>query len=203
MNEAIDRVLTFWFGPEPATKTEADALFGRWFGAGAALDRDIESRFGAAARSAAEGRLDDWASSARGRLALILLLDQVPRHVHRGSAAAFEQDARALELTTSGIDTGMDQELPVLERGFFYMPLQHAESSEAQQLSVRVYDALAQAAAAPAVVPLLRSFADYARMHRDIVIRFGRFPHRNRQLGRDDTADERQYMQDGGPSFGQ
>jgi uncharacterized protein (DUF924 family) len=203
MRDAVDRLLGHWFRPEPETTTEAEALFDRWFVGGADVDRDIETRYGALARAAAAGELDDWATGARGRLALILLLDQVPRHVHRGTAAAFEQDEKALALTSSGIENEMDRELPPLQRAFFYMPLQHSESRDAQELSVRRYEALAGAHIKPPVGPMLRQFADHARMHRDIVARFGRFPHRNPLLGRADAAEERRFMNEGGPSFGQ
>ena len=203
MKEPIARLLDHWFAPAPGTRTEAEALMKRWFEGGTDVDRDIEVRFGALARAAAAGELDGWAADARGRLALILLLDQVPRHLHRGSAEAFSQDAKALALTMSGIDLGMDRSLPPLERGFFYMPLQHAESPQAQERAVRVYEALAEEHAEAPLGPLLQEFAEYARLHRDIVVRFGRFPHRNRQLGRNDTPEERSFKASGGPSFGQ
>jgi uncharacterized protein (DUF924 family) len=203
MRNAIDRLLDHWFGAEPATEAEAQALLARWFVGGTEVDRDIEQRYGSLAVEAAAGRLDDWAGTARGRLALILLLDQVPRHVHRATAAAFDQDHKASALTTSGIEERMDEQLPPLQRAFFYLPLQHSESRDAQALSVRTYEALADTHTDPPLGPLLRVFTHHAHVHRDIVERFGRFPHRNRQLGRADTAEERLYMQEGGPSFGQ
>src|SRR5690606_2591776 len=133
------------------------------------------ARFGTTAELAVSGELDAWGESAEGRLALILLLDQVPRHLHRGTAAAFAQDAKALALSTEGIEKGYDRELPVLERGFFYMPLEHAESLDAQELSVRMFEKLAADDSAPDFYgSALRSMLDYAKQHRDIVARFGR-----------------------------
>src|SRR5690606_24259379 len=139
----------FWFGPQPRSREELEQQFRRWFFADSALDAEIAARFGETARLAARGELDAWADSARGRLALILLLDQVPRHLHRGTAEAFAQDAKALALSTEGIEKGYDRELPVLERGFFYMPLEHAESLDAQELSVRMFEKLAADDGAP------------------------------------------------------
>ncbi|MBN1239506.1 MAG: DUF924 domain-containing protein [Gammaproteobacteria bacterium] len=203
MEDPIGRLLDHWFGPEPRTDEEAEALFSRWFDGGEAVDRDVRARFGDAARAAAAGELDHWADSARGRLALILLLDQVPRHLQRGSAAAFEQDGKAAALSSSGIDRRMDRELPALERAFFYLPLQHAESLPAQERSVQAYEALAAEHPDPPVGPMLGRFLEYARVHRDIVERFGRFPHRNRHLNRSDTDEERLFLRNGGPTFGQ
>lgn len=204
MDERIESLLRFWFEPQPRSREDLEQRFDRWFKADPAVDAEITARFGATARLAARGELDAWADFAKGRLALILLLDQVPRHLHRGTAAAFAQDAKALALSTEGIEKGYDRELSVLERGFFYMPLQHAESLDAQELSVRMFEKLAADDGAPDFYgPALESMLDYARQHRDIIARFGRFPHRNTALGRADTDAEREYLRGGGPRFGQ
>lgn len=203
MEDLIARLLDDWFGPEPRTDEEAQALFTRWFEGGDDVDLAVRQRYGEAARAAAAGELDEWSGSAEGRLALVLLLDQVSRHLHRGSAAAFEQDGKALELVLSGIEQGMDAQLPALQRAFFYLPLQHAESLPAQELSVRRYEALAAAHREPPVGAMLEQFLESARMHRDIVARFGRFPHRNRHLNRSDTNEELRFLESGGPTFGQ
>lgn len=204
MDERIESLLRFWFEPQPRSREELEQQFRRWFFADSALDAEIAARFGETARLAARGELDAWADSARGRLALILLLDQVPRHLHRGTAEAFAQDAKALALSTEGIEKGYDRELPVLERGFFYMPLEHAESLDAQELSVRMFEKLAADDGAPDFYrAMLESMVDYARQHRDIVARFGRFPHHNAALGRADTDAERAYLGGDAPRFGQ
>lgn len=204
MDDSIESLLDYWFGSEPSTKKMVDERYERWFIGSAVIDADIASRFGTLARRAADGELDDWAATARGRLALILLLDQMPRHLHRGTAAAFEQDEKAMHLTRTGMDAGMDRELHVLQRAFFYMPLQHAESTEAQELSVQRFEGLAaDPSTEKHLQPVLQSFAEYARMHRDIVLRFGRFPHRNRPLGRTNTVVEEGFLREGAETFGQ
>lgn len=203
MDKTAESLLSFWFDPAPCTREELEQLFHQWFEPDDALDARIAERFGEAARRAARSDLDHWRHEARSRLALILLLDQVPRHLHRGTAAAFAQDDKALGLTLEGIKAGMDFELPILQRGFFYIPLQHAEDADVQALSVRKFEALRAEPAPPFYGFVLDSMAEYARLHRDIVERFGRFPHRNRALGRDDTPAEREFLRDGGPRFGQ
>jgi|SRR5690606_35146492 len=204
MDERIEQLRSFWFEPAPRTKDDVERRFDRWFNADEATDAEIAKRFGALARSAARDELDHWKDDPQGRLALILLLDQVPRNLHRGTADAFAQDPKALALTIEGIESGMDKLLPVLERAFFYMPLQHAERRDAQELSVRMFRALRDDPSAPDEHrEALDSMLEYAELHRDIVERFGRFPHRNVALGRADTEEERRYLSDGGPRFGQ
>src|SRR5690606_17045287 len=148
---------------------------------------------GAVLEDAGAGRLDGWARSPRGRLALIIVLDQLSRNIHRDSAAAFASDARAQALCMEGLERGDDRELAPLERWFFYMPLEHAESLELQERSVREFERLA--AEAPAELQsALEAALDYARRHRDVIARFGRFPHRNTVLGRDSTPEEQAYL---------
>jgi len=199
----IETVLGFWFGGDATDPAAVEASWKRWFGGGDATDRDIRTRFADLTEAARREELTAWRETSRGRLALIILLDQFGRNVHRGTAAAFATDGEALALTLDGIDAGLDRALAPLERVFFYMPLQHAESREVQRRSVDVFAALAEAAAPAHVGELLRSSAEYARQHRDIIERFGRFPHRNAVLGRTSTAAEREYLDAGAPSFGQ
>jgi len=198
----IEAVLDFWFGDlaEPAA---VSAAWNRWFRGGAAADRDIGERFAGLTEAARRGELAAWAATARGRLALVIVLDQFGRNLHRGTAAAFAADADALALTLEGIETGLDRALAPLERVFLYMPLQHAESRTVQARSVATFAALAESDAPAHVCELLRSSADYARQHRDIIERFGRFPHRNTVLGRPSTAAELEYLDAGAPTFGQ
>jgi len=204
MDESIERLLEYWFGAELDSPAALDRQFARWFVADDAIDAEIASRFGTDAERAARGELAHFRETAKGRLALILLRDQVPRHLHRGTAAAFAQDSVALGLTVEGIENGMDLELPVLQRAFLYMPLQHAEAIDAQELALLKFGEMRDEPGTPEHVrPALDDFARHARMHRDIVARFGRFPHRNRALGREETAAEREFLQSGGPSFGQ
>jgi uncharacterized protein (DUF924 family) len=154
-------------------------------------------------RRAASGRLSAWAATSEGRLALILLLDQFPRSLHRGTADAFAHDVQALALAREGIAAGADRELSPFARMFFYMPLQHAESLPLQQESLRMFRALAREPAPEHVRSALAEALRYAELHADIIARYGRFPHRNPSLGRASTAAEEAFLRGGGPTFGQ
>lgn len=198
-------VLEYWFADAVADSTAAAARMRWWFGGDAdpaARDAECRERFGALLPEAARGALDAWNATPRGRLALVLVLDQFPRNVHRGRAAAFATDGRALATTRAGLALGHDHALAPLERMFFYMPLQHAEDRDAQAESVERFAALA-ADAPPELRATLASAHDFAVQHRAIVERFGRFPYRNAPLGRESTAAEREWLAAGGPSFGQ
>lgn len=195
-------VLSFWF--EDATRSP-DALQRRgavWFRADPAFDRECATRFAAALEDAARGALQDWADSPRGRLALVILLDQIPRNIHRGSPAAFMHDAQAAAHCVAAIESGQDRHLHPVERVFLYMPLQHTEDLALQCLSIERFESLAAE-----VDDVWRdNFTEnvrFAREHHDIVERFGRFPHRNRTLGRESTEEELRYFAGGAPTFGQ
>lgn len=195
-------VLEFWFGgavENPALVTEASR---RWFLASRDEDAEIVTRFAALLERAAKGELDDWARTPRGALALIIVLDQFSRNVHRGSATAFANDARALQLCQDGLARGQDAALAPVERAFFCMPLQHAEDIGTQRQSVECVEQLFEDASAE-LRPHLEDFVRFAKLHRDIIARFGRFPHRNHVLGRTATPQEEAYLADGGQRFGQ
>ena len=199
----VEAVLEFWFGPDPGDAVALLPYRERWFSAGDALDREIRRRFAPVLARAADGALAVWLKSARGRLAMILLFDQFSRNIHRGTADAFAYDGRALELSLQGIENGHDRELCVVERIFFYMPFQHAESREIQAQGVELFEALAEEPAPKHMQRAARSCAGYARQHEAIIAEFGRFPHRNRVLERASTEQEAAFLRDGGPSFGQ
>ena len=163
----------------------------------------MRDRFGPAMAAAAASDLAAWEAQPRDRLALILLLDQFPRNVFRGTAAAFSQDSIALDQTLDGIASAQDQDLQPFERLFFYLPLQHCESVEMQNRSVQLFDELARSATTATLTEALANSADYARQHRDIIVEFGRFPHRNACLGRTSTEAELRFLEQGGASFGQ
>jgi uncharacterized protein (DUF924 family) len=175
----------------------------RWFDSTAEEDRELGLGFGTLAQDALSRRLDGLAASPRGRLGLILLLDQLPRNLYRGRPEAFAGDARALALSTDGLDRGLDSALAPVERIFFCMPLQHAEDRAIQARAVETFAALAAVPAPPPLAAALRNCADYAVAHREIVERFGRFPYRNRTLGRESTHAELDFLAGGGPRFGQ
>ena len=173
-----------------------------WYGFDAATDTLIRDRFSALVEAAVAGSYRSWENQALSRLALIVVLDQFTRNVHRGRAGAFDGDARALRLALDAIDRGMDREVDPIPRGFFYLPLQHAEDLAIQERSVRIaerFDVVCRAA----FEDFSGGLAPYAREHRDVVARFGRFPHRNEALGRESTANELAYLAGDAPSYGQ
>ncbi len=174
-------VLDFWFDP----RTTPD-----WFKGGAAFDREVETRLGALYAQARDGEIDGWAVEPPGLLALVILLDQVPRNIHRGTPAAFVTDAKALALARLGVDRGFDAGFDTDRRLFLYLPFEHAENLADQERSVALFRALGHA-----------EYLDYAIRHRDVVARFGRFPHRNAILGRASTAAELAFLEQPGSSF--
>jgi uncharacterized protein (DUF924 family) len=200
MTDQPDRVLAFWFGP-PGSATE---IAGRqrklWFGKSPANDRAVTERFAATLAAATAGHLDHWARTPRGRLALVIVLDQFPHHIHRDQPQAFATDPQSLALSLDALAAGEDRQLAPIERVFLYLPLEHAESLELQERSVSLYEQLAHQAAADERA-LFDGFLDYARKHLDVVARFGRFPHRNEILGRPSTPDELEFLKQPGSRF--
>ena len=201
-------ILNFWFGPRPYSNAQVNQHSRLWFGEANApeltpqTDELVRERFGDLTRQAAEGKLSAWESGPRRRLALILLLDQFSRNIYRGTAQAFAQDPRALSLTLSGMQFGADATLDAVERIFFYLPLTHAEDADVQEESVAAFRRLH--AESPAEMHgIFDASLDSAVEHRDIIARFGRFPHRNRALQRDSTPEELQWLSSTGKSFGQ
>lgn len=193
-------LLTFWFGHNPDDRDVAVQQRALWFEKDAAVDTEIAERFGGLHAQAVHGALDGWARTPRGRLALILLLDQISRHLYRDTAHAFAQDAAALALCREGLERGDDQRLRPVERLFFYLPLEHAEFLEAQREALVRYEALRDE------VPELwrevfQQHVDFAHRHLEVVERFGRFPHRNAALGRASTEAEREFLATPGSSF--
>ncbi len=195
-------VLDFWFGPDPLAPQNLPDRLQLWFGsddppeAVAARDAAVISRFGALMEAAALGELDRWSGSPHRLLALILLLDQFPRHAWRGRALAFSRDQKALALALDGLQTGADAALSLVQRLFLYLPLQHAESPEIQEESVAAYRRLLADSPVGQREFFARSLA-FAEQHRRIVQRFGRFPHRNGPLARRSTAEELEYLRSG------
>jgi uncharacterized protein (DUF924 family) len=197
----IEKVLDFWFGACGADGALDPTRQKMWFGDGKKYDAEIRERFGALHRRACRGELDaEWSKTPQGRMALIVLLDQFSRHVHRGTALSFAQDAAAQRLALDGINDGADRELIPAQRSFFYLPFEHAEDVELQRLSVRCFESLARAVA-PAHQKDYDSFLDYAQRHLAIIERFGRFPHRNAILARASTPEEIEFLKQPGSSF--
>ena len=191
-----EEVLSYWF-PEDDIFDADQETFGRqmqwWFAGGPEVDMEISERFGQVLEQARRGELDHWADTPRGRLALIVVLDQFSRNVYQGSPLSYAQDEKALELSVEGIDAGMDRELSLMERIFFWMPLAHSEDLALQDRVVRHQEE--EAANAP---PHLRSMAEFgisqARAARTVIARFGRHPHRNEILGRTSSPEELEYL---------
>ena len=202
MPARIDGVLSFWFGLSRNDPVLAEELMPRWFSADPVLDAEIRSRFRSDYDAAVAGQLISWEQTARGTLALILLLDQFPRNMFRGQPRAFAEDATAERLCLEGLEQELDVQLSPIERGFFYMPLQHTEIAHLQDISVQQYERLLRDSEPP-WKPLVRGMLNYAYEHRDIIHRFGRFPHRNAILGRQSTMEERDFLAEGSPDYGQ
>ena len=188
-------VLEFWFGdPPPHTEASVRARLPLWFGKRAADDVQIHERFGTLYDLACSGGCEAWTASAQGALALIVVRDQFARVLHRGCAKAFSSDVSNLVTARSAVAAGFDRTLSAVERVFLYMPYMHSESSAVQDESVTLYAALSSEAPA-AIKPFLAEVLSYAERHREIVTRFGRFPHRNETLGRTTSDDEHSFLQ--------
>jgi uncharacterized protein (DUF924 family) len=157
-----------------------------WFRKDDAFDAELRGRFLGAHEAAARGELDGWAETPEGALALLILLDQFPRNVFRGSARMFATDARAVAVADAAIAAGHDADVDAALRVFFYLPFEHAEDLTLQERCVGLCR------------PLREDYLRFAILHRDIVARFGRFPHRNALLGRSTTAAERTFLDEGG-----
>ena len=197
-----DDVLTFWFDDAVRSPEALQRRSTVWFRVDPAFDAECADRFAAPLEDAARGSLSGWADTARGRLALVILLDQMPRNIHRGSPAAFMHDGQAACHCIAGIESGQDRVLHPVERLFLYMPLQHAEDLALQRRSVRQFESLASEADATWREQFVENVR-FAQEHHDIVERFGRFPHRNRILGRESTEEELRFLADGARTFGQ
>lgn len=190
--ERAEEILSFWCGVSAAWDFE-DARHKLWFGGAADTDEQVRTRYAADVERAAAGECDTWGATPRGQLALVLLFDQFPRNIFRGTWRAFFYDSRAQDLALDGLSRGDDRRLTAIERTFFYLPLEHAEDRELQTLSVDCYTQLADEAP-PQRRAAFATFLDYAVRHRDIVERFGRFPHRNEILRRKSTPAELEFL---------
>jgi uncharacterized protein (DUF924 family) len=183
-----EKVLRFWFADEPGSQ---ECMFqSRWFFPTPEFDQLCRTRFLASYEDAANGRLEHWKHAPRSCLALVLLLDQFPRNIFRGTARAFATDAKARELSRHAIISGFDLELSPIMRMFLYLPLEHSENLNDQLESVRLTSALV------AENPDYTEFLEHAVQHMEVIRRFGRFPGRNNALGRDSTQEEMNFLKD-------
>ena len=177
----IDKVLAFWF--EELTPDD-------WFGGGETVDDRIRERFLALHEALRDEVPESWRATARGMLAAVIALDQFPRNLYRGDAQAFAADPSALALATEGIERGLDQAMSKDERKFFYLPFEHSEDPAVQARSVELFAALED-----------EDTLGYAIRHKEIIDRFGRFPHRNEVLGRESTLEEIEFLKEPDSSF--
>jgi uncharacterized protein (DUF924 family) len=190
--DAFADILDFWFGAaDAATRGRPRKL---WFEKNDEFDASCRARFDTHVQAAADGGLAGWERTPYAALALVIALDQLPRNMFRGTAAAFAGDGRALAVARRAIGRGFDRLLRPAERGFLYLPFEHAEDLAVQRRSLQLFGPLASDAAG-------QSSLDYARRHYEIIARFGRFPHRNAILGRPSSAEERAFLEQPGSSF--
>lgn len=192
-------VLEYWFGSPDAAADVApnNAL---WFGGGEAVDEEIRRRFGERVAEARAGRLSGWCDTAAGTLALVVLLDQFSRNLHRGHGATWACDPACQRIVLRALALGFDRALGVVQRGVLLLTFQHAEDRLMQRAGVRLYAQLA-AEAPPHHQQTTAAWLEYAIKHRAVVEQFGRFPHRNAAIGRKTTAKERAFLDEHGAGF--
>lgn len=167
-------LLDFWFGA---------AMRPRWFDSTPELDRDIRKRFESLWREAVAGKLDTWKETAEGCLALVIVLDQLPLNMFRGEPLSFSSEAQAVQVTRYAVEQGYHKTLPADRLGFLFIPLMHSENLADQDLSVKLFEEAG-----------LENNLRWARHHRELIRRFGRFPHRNAILGRESSPAEIEYL---------
>jgi len=183
----------FWF---------SEASKARWFDSKPRYDRQVTARFETLWRQARDGELADWERTAEGALALVILLDQFSRNLYRGTAKAFANDPRAVGIAEQAIAREQHLVMSLIGRAFLYHPFEHSESLAHQERSVLLFRELAETAPAE-WQERLKPFLEYAEEHCDVIRRFGRFPHRNKVLGRTNTAEEQAYLDGGARRYGQ
>ena len=189
MSDLPRRILDFWFAAADSTGFDA-----RWFQSAPEFDQRIAAEFGEAIERAGRGAFQRWGTHASSWLAYILLTDQFPRNVYRGEARAFHFDHLALDMARRGLASGLDRALAPAQRAFAYLPFEHAERLRDQHVSVALFTQLLLSAP-PQAQERLRSSLAYAESHREIIRRFGRFPHRNAVLGRAHSRQESAYLE--------
>ena len=187
MNAA--EVLDFWFDGDPTAFRRE-----RWFKRDDVLDAQIRERFAFTVEAAIDGALDAWSATPEGALALVIVLDQFPRNIHRGSYLAFGGDAHARRIARNAVAEGLDVVLTPVQRCFLYLPFEHSEDLADQDLAVLLFDALKGE-------PELAGAVESAQGHREVIRRFGRFPHRNAAVGRSSTPEELAYIASSGGNY--
>lgn len=193
MFEKVNEILGFWFGTDKQNPLSHSHI---WWRGSEEFDTEIRNRFGTLHHLATKGELDIWLNYPQSCLAYIILLDQFSRNMYRDSPLAFSQDALALHASQKGREHKLDKELNLVQRLFFYMPLEHSEDINDQKLCLALMKQLVQEAkdGEPDLLPTMEKAFDYAKQHYDIILNFGRFPHRNDILERESTQEERLFL---------
>lgn len=186
-------LLDFWFGTLGVADLPNSDRTNLWFGENNAIKQELVEKFSNEFQAAASGDLDKWSMTPRGRLALIILLDQFPRYLHRKTPNAYAYDEEAQKLCIDGLQKKMDHSLTLIERVFFYMPLVHAEDSAKQEQSIRLYQDLVSLSMSE-TTQIYQLFLAYAYAHFRVIKEFGRFPQRNKTLGRPSTDAEMAFL---------
>lgn len=198
--ESPETICEFWFGSSQDDLEVAQQRSQLWWSKNPTVDAEIKARFSGYLSKVVSGELEEWRQSPLGTLALILLTDQFPRNMFRGTAQAFAYDAIARALCKQGIKDGTDQSLRPIQRVFFYLPLEHSESLADQEHCLQLFQQLAEASE-PHLKSIFENYIDFAVRHRDIIDRFDRFPHRNAILNRNSTQAEIEFLKTPGSSF--
>jgi len=193
-------ILQFWFGDVDALGRSDIMHSRRWFMKDEAFDSEITDRFADIYADVRAGRREAWLDDPRGRVAYVIVLDQFPRNMFRGTARAFEGDRQALAAAVEGVARHDDIELTVNERSFLYMPYMHSEDIDMQERSVALFQDLAANAPSELHGSMVAA-VQYAEKHREIIARYGRFPHRNTVLGRESTPEEVAFIAQPGSGF--
>lgn len=203
--QLIDTILDFWFeGVDDTVAIDKQkSPFNKWFVRNAEFDEKLKRKFASHIQAADDGAYPSWEATAEGRLALILLFDQFARNIYRNTPQMFTYDEKAVELAKLTVMEGKDSTLPLIYRTFLFMPLMHAEEMDDQELGVRIFHDLVDLSrtVCPENTSYYEYTLDYAVRHRDIIKRFGRFPHRNAILGRDSTSTEEAFLKKPAASF--
>ncbi len=203
MSEVLaDSVLNFWFGPlDVHGLPESKEKSAQWWKKDPEFDKSIRNQYGSLMEMAPMGAYDRWANTPKGRVALIVLLDQFPRNLYRGVARAFYTDVKAQLMTREALHKNELVELPLAYAYFTLMPLMHAENLELQDLGLSEFRKLEARAEGEAAKKMMQGAVNFMQQHRDIIARFGRFPHRNAALGRESLREEIEFLENGGPTF--
>ncbi|MFA5059698.1 MAG: DUF924 family protein [Candidatus Omnitrophota bacterium] len=203
--ERMNAILNFWFeNISDETHIDKNKMpFKKWFMKDKNFDAQIKKEFEPDLGLVKSGGYKMWEKSSRGRLALIILCDQLSRNMYRDSSRMFETDPLALELSLRSVNDRSDEELRLIERVFLYMPFQHAEDLKIQEISLKVFSELVQEVRIknPGNVSYYEYTLQFAKRHFDIIKRFNRFPHRNKILGRASTLEEQEFLKNPGSGF--